>query len=238
MCITKETHRDSSSTYCARQEVFKPCAEPPWQRSVKGGALPAGLEQQPHPALAGSAAPFGWDPPARRPSSVSSPRRRPRTDTSCSVLLRRCSRLRLLLPPDSLRAHPNAGALSAPLSCELIALKNKGDLLCLGPIFATFATITSRPLSRRSCHRIEGSSVCLTATCMRPLKEGRKCYICSSRLGLIRWDIIQHVKAVHHKVSNSGVIELIGLLDPAITAPTGCISNVGSNWKHEMRLKP
>ena len=28
--------------------------------------------------------------------------------------------------------------------------------------------------------------------------EGRN-YICSSRLGLIRWDIIQHVKAVHHK---------------------------------------
>ena len=31
----------------------------------------------------------------------------------------------------------------------------------------------------------------------QPRKEGRKYYICSSRLGLIRWDIIQHVKAVH-----------------------------------------
>ena len=34
-------------------------------------------------------------------------------------------------------------------------------------------------------------------------KEGRKYYICSSRLGLIRWDIIQHVKAVHDKMSNT-----------------------------------
>ena len=40
------------------------------------------------------------------------------------------------------------------------------------------------------------------------LKEGRKYYICSSRLGLIRWDIIQHVKAVHHKVSNTSDVQL------------------------------
>ena len=39
-------------------------------------------------------------------------------------------------------------------------------------------------------------------------KEGRKYYICSSRLGLIRWDIIQHVKAVHHKVSNTSDVQL------------------------------
>ena len=39
-------------------------------------------------------------------------------------------------------------------------------------------------------------------------KEGRKYYICSSRLGLIRWDIIQHVKAVHHKMSNTSDVQL------------------------------
>ena len=39
-------------------------------------------------------------------------------------------------------------------------------------------------------------------------KEGSKYYICSSRLGLIRWDIIQHVKAVHHKVSNTSDVQL------------------------------
>ena len=33
-------------------------------------------------------------------------------------------------------------------------------------------------------------------------KEGRKYYICSSRLGLIRWDIIQHVKAVQYVQKN------------------------------------
>ena len=46
------------------------------------------------------------------------------------------------------------------------------------------------------------------STSKQSLKEGRKYYICSSRLGLIRWDIIQHVKAVHDKMSNTSDVHL------------------------------
>ena len=51
-------------------------------------------------------------------------------------------------------------------------------------------------------------------------KEGRKYYICSSRLGLIRWDIIQHVKAVHDKMSNTSDVHLPHEL-------LHCASNIG-----------
>ena len=42
-----------------------------------------------------------------------------------------------------------------------------------------------------------------------PRKEGRRYYICSSRLGLIRWCIIQHVKAVHDTVSDPSDVHLM-----------------------------
>ena len=55
-------------------------------------------------------------------------------------------------------------------------------------------------------------------------KEGRNYYICSSRLGLIRWDVIQHVKAVHDKMSNTSDVHLPHEL-------LHCASNIGKQGR-------
>ena len=65
-----------------------------------------------------------------------------------------------------------------------------------------------------------GACECAICFCSADRKEGRKYYICSSRLGLIRWDIIQHVKAVHDKMSNTSDVHLPHEL-------LHCASNIG-----------